>query len=300
MSKRKTRHLSLPAGILLRPQLDALLSNAQTDPDKTLTQAAALSKNVTLDVFLTTLLRSFASTPVNAQAALTPHLSAWLNNVGWGESLKKIVVDQREEAIIINTAFSWLEVSGADVSHLAPVQPGVIFHSAFCYGNEIQASYQSFWHTDHRRNRMLLMAFLTDVDLPWQGSIKDAFLQPEKSPDAVRAKLEAQSAANPFGSDGINSLSAGAFKSALLNGLEQNRKHNIALPADFVPLRDFFAKNLLALPNMPDTPQFTLEDFDFLASNGQNVETLRHHEQQYGKRVRMPDGSELRVFNDFD
>ena len=297
MSKRKSHHLSLPAGILLRPQLDTLLNNAQADPAGVLTQAFGLSKNVTPDVFLATLLRSFAAAPVTVQATLTPHLSAWLNSAGWNDLLKKIVADRREDAIVINTALSWLNASGADVSALAPIQPGLIFHSAFRYGNHVQASYHAFWYTDHRRNRMLLMAFLTDIDLPWKGATKDVFLQPERSPDVIRRKIEAQAAADPFASSKITDISDAEFKYAMLQALAQNRKQKISLPAGLVPLRDFFAHNVLTLPNAPDTPHFTLEDFDTLVRTGQNVEALRRQEQQYGKRVQMPGGREVRVIN---
>ena len=138
-----------------------------------------------------------------------------------------------------------------------------------------------------------MMGFLTDNDLPWQGSIKDVFAQPERSPEALRAKIKD----DDFDGGTITDLSGAAFKHAILHALEQNRKQHISLPADFVPLRDLFAKAVLPLPDQPDTPRFTLDDFDVITRTGQNVEALRRFEQQYGKRVRLPDGKELHVMN---
>ena len=297
MSKRKFRHLSLPPAGLLRPQLDNLLSNAQADPEKTLAQASALSSNVTADLFMATLLRSFAAAPIDVQVALTPHLPAWVHSTGRYDAVQKIATERREEIAVINTARTWLEMSGVDISAFAPVQQGLIFDSAFRHGNDVQASYHAFWYTDHRRNRMLLLAFLTDIDLPWEGATKDVFLQPERSPDAIRRKTEARVAADFFASGKITDISGGAYKYAMLSALTQNRKQKISLPAGLISLRDFFAQNVLTLPNAPNMPHFTLDDFDALARTGQNVEALRRHEQQFGKRVRMPDGKELRVIN---
>ena len=104
MSKRKFRLPSLPAGVLLRPQLDALLGNPQADPEIVLAQALALSKNVSADVFLTTFLRSFAAAPTDMQANLTPHLSTWFLSTGLKDAATKLVTAQREDALVLNTA----------------------------------------------------------------------------------------------------------------------------------------------------------------------------------------------------
>ena len=297
MSKRKSHHLSLPPAALLRPQLDALLGNSQADSETLLMRASALSSNVSTDLFLATFLRSFAAAPLDVQTALIPQLSAWLHSTGRFEAVQKIANEQHEEVAVINTARTWLKASGVDISTLAPVQSGLIFHSAFSYGNDIQASYHAFWYTDHRRNRMMLLAFLTDIDLPWEGATKDVFLQPEKSVDAFRELLKRKADSDPFNTTKTTELSGAAFKNALLKALEKNRKQNISLPEGMMPLRDFFATNILTLPDSPDTPHFNLDDFDVLARTGQNVEALRRHEQQFGKRVSLPDGREVRVLN---
>ena len=269
-------------------------------PEIVLAQALALSKNVSADVFLTTFLRSFAAAPTDVQANLTPHLSTWFLSTGLKDAATKLVTAQREDALVLNTALKWLALSGVDMSSFTPVAQGPVFHSALRYGNDIQASYHGFWYNDHRRRQMTMMGFLTDNDLPWEGSIKDVFAQPERSPDALRAKIEG----DDFDGGTITDLSGAAFKHAILHALEQNRKQHISLPADFVPLRDLFAKAVLTLPDQPDTPRFTLADFDVMARTGQNVEALRRYEQQYGKRARLRDGREIRVINpefgDFD
>lgn len=63
-------------------------------------------------------------------------------------------------------------------------------------------------------------------------------------------------------------------------------------------IRDLFAMHLLALPDAPDTPAFTLDDFDQLAQVGQSAEAITHMEQTVGRRVRLEDGQEILVMGD--
>jgi hypothetical protein len=297
MGKRKSGRHSLPPATMLRPRLDALLGDPQTDPDTLLAQASALADNVSSELFLATLLRSFAAAPLELQTLLAPRLPAWLRNAGRYDAVQKIAVEQREEPAVIETARRWLQADGVDIGALAPVQRGAIFDSAFCYGNEIQSSYHAFWHVDHHRDRMHHFAYLTDMDLTWQGAAKDAYLEIVRSPDALRNEMEGQSLAHGLGESQVTDVSGAAFKRALLTALEANRREHIRLPSGLAPLRDFFASNILALPDQPDTPRFSVNDFDALAQTGQNVESLRLNERRFGKRVALPDGEEVRVLN---
>ena len=52
---------------------------------------------------------------------------------------------------------------------------------------------------------------------------------------------------------------------------------------------------MLSLPDEPDTPAFTVDDFNFLARNGKLPEKIIQFEQTVGRRVRMEDGKEILV-----
>jgi hypothetical protein len=59
--------------------------------------------------------------------------------------------------------------------------------------------------------------------------------------------------------------------------------------------RDAFERVVLLLPDVPDTPAFTMEDFDFLAHHGERPEGIMHFEQTVGRRVRLDDGEEILI-----
>jgi hypothetical protein len=50
---------------------------------------------------------------------------------------------------------------------------------------------------------------------------------------------------------------------------------------------------VLSLPDAPDTPAFSTDDFHALSEAGQSAETLSRFEQTVGRRVLMEDGKEL-------
>ena len=300
MSKHKFRNKapSLPAAVLLRPRLDTLLANAQTDPQQTLADAWALSQPIAAPIFAATFLRSFVSASAIAHEALAPYLSTWIQSSGMQASLLALVNDMQRELPVLTAARNLLILSGVDTSTLAPIPTQQIFAGAFCYGNEIQTSWHGSWFADHRQRNVTILSFLTDNDLPWLGSVKDVFTQPARSLAAYRAKIE-----ESFGDEdrldaAFSDLREAQFKHALISALGHNRKQDISLPSGLAPLREQFAAMVLTLPDQPDTPPFTLQDFDALARSGQNVEALRRHERQFGKRVMLPDGTELRVLND--
>jgi hypothetical protein len=90
-------------------------------------------------------------------------------------------------------------------------------------------------------------------------------------------------------------LTAAEAKRRMLAALEHNRQEHIRLHPDLISARDLFLRYALALPDEPDTPLFTAEDFDFLASNGRQPEALKRDERRFGYRARLPDGQEIRI-----
>ncbi len=295
MSKRKGRTPSLPPAVLLRPRLDALLTGQNVGPEVLLSQIGALLPGVSSGVFLATLLRSVAAAPAVIQDMLAPRLTAWLRGLGRYDELHAIAFEQSEEPALVRTAQSWLVAGGEDISALAPVRLGLEFCGALRYGSDVQKSVSGFWYADHHRNRVLQLAFLTDTDEPWEGAVKDVFLKSGRSQAAMRQEIEDIAAEVMLGQAGVEDLTDAAFKQTLLSALLINRRQNIGLPFELRELRDFFATNVLSLPDTPGAEGFTLADFDAMSNSGRNVEALRHHERRYGKVVRLDDGEEVRI-----
>lgn len=86
-------------------------------------------------------------------------------------------------------------------------------------------------------------------------------------------------------------------KTVILTALTCNREAEIRLPRDMIRARNLFERQVLSLPDGPDTPAFTMEDFDFLARHGQRPEEIRRFEQTVGRRVRLGDGEEILVID---
>jgi hypothetical protein len=62
----------------------------------------------------------------------------------------------------------------------------------------------------------------------------------------------------------------------------------------------------MPLPDLPDTPAFTTDDFEHLRQVGQSAEGLSAFEQTFGGRVRLDDGPQVLIgpgsldLDDFD
>jgi hypothetical protein len=62
--------------------------------------------------------------------------------------------------------------------------------------------------------------------------------------------------------------------------------------------REYFLRYILTLPNTPETPTFTHEDFNALIHADRTPESIMAFEQNVGRRVRMDDGEEVFVMGD--
>lgn len=134
--------------------------------------------------------------------------------------------------------------------------------------------------------------FLIDYNPPWDGSIKDIIACPQRSPEAaIRDFVEC------WAEQGrpLAPISAVEAKQKILESLECNRKADIRLPRDLITSREPFPHYVLTLPDGPETPPFTIADFDALAQAGQRPEEIMHFEQRVGRRVRLADGKEVMI-----
>ena len=78
----------------------------------------------------------------------------------------------------------------------------------------------------------------------------------------------------------------------------KKRRRKQHKPRDLIRAPDLFLEYVLSLPDMPETPPFTTEDFDQLARTGKSPESISHVEQTVGRRVRLEDGTEVIVMGD--
>jgi hypothetical protein len=141
------------------------------------------------------------------------------------------------------------------------------------------------------------MGFLLDYNPPWDGAVKDVLVTRRLRPKRLLGELlETWSR----GDMGLEQISAEQAKTLILTALNRNRAAGLRLPRDLISEREFVDRYVLSLPDGPDTPAFTGDDFDFLARNGQRPEDIMRFEQTVGRRVRTEDGGEILVMGDLD
>ncbi|MEP7357727.1 MAG: hypothetical protein ABI847_10840, partial [Anaerolineales bacterium] len=171
-------------------------------------------------------------------------------------------------------------------------RPGGSFHSAYAMDDGSQAAVLVFWYANPHGNRVRAIQFLIDHNPPWEGAIKDAFMLPSKAPEALIRRF-----VTVWGARGLAMapIEAPEVKRKLLLALDANRSAGVRLPKDLTALRESFIEQVLSLPDLPDTPAFTPEDFDTLSRSGNSAEDIAHFEQTVGRRLRLEDGKELFV-----
>lgn len=298
--KSKQRAPNIPPLTLLRPRLDALLG------DETLAEKDAQALKAELDAvfdglkaydFLPVLLRAYHSAGRRVQGRLDEVVPEWLGERSYADALLKLMERHniyeggRERASI------WLEGAGADLSALQKVEQRTHFYRAYTYADDSQGLIEVFWYTDHRRRNVQGMNFLIDFNPPWEGAVKDIMIFPSRSPEeAVQEFVDTWRQRDMR----LAPISEADAKKEILKGLEVNRREGIRLPRDLIGARNLFLEYVLTLPDAPETPLFTAEDFDELSRTGKSVEVLREFEQRVGRRVRLKDGKELLVMGSLD
>jgi len=293
--KRSTPNLS-PL-IQLRPRLDQLLSAgalAEKDPQALRTDLDDVFKGLKPSEFLPVLLRAYPSAPEQVQARLDEMLPEWLGERGYTGTLLDLLKKHRIDSKGEQRAQTWLVSAGADVSVLQEEKEEASFYGAYSYYDESQGMVVIYWYTDHRRYDVGGMSFLLDFNPPWEGAVKDIIVLPRRPPE--RAVQEYVGMSRQHGML-LEPISAAEAKKEVLEGLLVNRREKIRLPSDLISARKLFLKHVLSLPDMPETPRFTAQDFEALQRTGKAPEAIRHYEQTVGHRVRMEDGEEVLVMD---
>ncbi len=301
MSKKKKRRANIPPATLLRPRLenlwadDVLLHKESAAIEEEL---KVLARDVTSDLFVATALRAYEAASKAAQAKLDEVLPGWLAENGHAETLHGMMAAQSLAPGLHRLALTWLEAADVDTDGLE-AQPSLFMEAYYLddeegWGAPSQAQATVFWYTDYKKNQARGFSFLLDYNPPWDGSVKDVYIVPQRSPKSLIAGFK------KVWDDSLVPLelvSPERIKTVILKALHCNREAEIRLPRDLINARSLFEDHVLSLPDGPDTPTFTMGDFDILAQQGKAPAQLMHIEQTMGRRVRGEDGEEVVIMD---
>jgi len=300
MSKRKRRKSpGFSPATMLRPRLDTLWTDEvllRKGDEAIINDLNALARGVATDSLVLTVLRAYLAASAPVRARLDTILPRWLSERGHADTLQEMVAGQSLGPGLRPPALAWLKTMGADTKTLEH-QPSLFLKAYYhddeaLWGEKSQAQVTVFWYTDPGKKRAQGIGFLLDYNPPWDGSVKDVLVSPRRPPKRL---LEDVLSVWRRGDMDLESISAERAKVIILTALNCNRAANIRLPRDLIAARDVFDRYVLSLPDAPDTPSFTMDDFDLLARNGKPPEEIVHFERTVGRRVRLEDGSELVV-----
>ena len=301
MSKpRKKRKSKQPSAYvspltLLRPRLDALLGDdalADKDAQEFTSTLETVGADLKPDDFLPVLLRAYQTAPAPVQARLDDVVPHWLGERGEIEVLHTLVQRQNLNPQSQACALAWLETAGVDAAAVQEVRQRTPVYGAYRYLDDSQGLINILWYTDSRQLKVQGMSFLIDFNPPWEGAVKDIMACGPSEPErALRRFVH-------FWADRgtpLQRVSDAEAKQEVLACLAVNRREGIRLPRDLIVNRRLFLDHILTLPDTPDTPPFTAEDFDELSRTGETAESIKTVEARVGRRVRMEDGQELLV-----
>lgn len=302
MSKREKRKKSARRGpdlspaALLRSRLDGLLSNPgwiARDISEQQSDLEVLARGVDTRFFLTTLCKAALSAPPEVQAQLQQVVPPWLKARGYAqllaESLERELSGDPARAMALN----WLSAAGVEVRQPSSREPAELFYKAYAVDDGSQAMVVIFTYRDRQRRRVHGMGFLIDYNPPWEGALKDVLVVPQGDPDSTERNMVDYW--NSRGWMPLKPIDATEAKKRVLTALAANRREGIRLPRDLIAERDLFFRCVLPLPDEPDTPSFTPEDFATLSRTGKSPEEISRFEQKVGRLVRLPDGQKVLV-----
>jgi hypothetical protein len=293
--RKGERHLSSFSPLaLLRPRLDGFLSNeALTRKEYGALKADlnAVFKGLKATEFLPVLLSACRDAPLPVQERMDTVIPVWLSEQGYLQPLLELVQKRQIAEEDEERALAWLKAAGIDVARMEKARPAFQFYKAYMYSDGSQGIIMIFWYSDRRRSRVQGLGFLIDYNPPWEGAVKDVMVFPQRTLEKAQREFV------DFWARRFTLISPGPaeVKLEILRALECNKHEQIRLPRDLVLARDLFVKHVLTLPDTPETPGFTLEDFVRLSRSGRPAEAIMEFEQKVGRLVRLEDGKEVLV-----
>ena len=276
----------------LRPRLDQLLRGDDLE-SRFHTELDTLTGGLKPAAFLPTMIAATGAAPAAAQETLDEAIPEWLNARGHVAALGELVERHTFSGEQQERALAWLAAAGADTSQLSTeLAAWDPFYDAYSLDGGSQGTLMIFWYTSPRKHRVQGLSLLLDFEPPWDGAVKDTMRYPQRAPEAAIEEFVdfwLERGQTPL------RIPAVEAKERAIEALEHNRQSNIRLHPDLIAAREHFLRYVLALPDGPDTPQFTAADFDYLATHGENPEAIKRNERMYGYRSRLPNGEEVLI-----
>lgn len=301
MSKKrrgKQKSPNIPPITGLRRRLDAQFRRegwAERDDEALRAALDAAFEGLKADEALPVLVRARQQAPERVGQRLDKVIPGWLDARGYRDTLLALLEQDAIYAEGQPVATTWLQEAGVAPGALEEIQEEPsLFYAAYAYDDTSQGVVFVFWYTDRRRIRVCGMNFLIDHNPPWEGAVKDITVLPTRTPEAATEGVHL------FHQRGMAVLEVDPTeaKDAILRALQANRQESIRLPQDLVLAREMFLEHVLTLPDGPETPSFSAQDFDALTQQDRLAEALRVEEQLFGRRMRLEDGSEMVFLGD--
>jgi hypothetical protein len=302
--RKKKKRISLSPATSLRPRLDNLWADdalLHKDDVAITGDLDVIAKDIAPGLFVATLLRAYLAASASVRARLDNVLPNWLDSRDHVSTLKEMLATQSLNSDSRAQALAWMVSLGIDTESFQSLPS--LFLDAYYYddeaflGEKSQAYVIVLWYEDFSKRRAQGMGFLLDYNPPWDGCVKDILVTPRRAPKRLLKNV-----LDTWERGGMEPWPLGAqrAKTVILTALNCNRTAGIRLPSDLIAARELFDRYVMSLPEAPDTPSFTLDDFDLLARQGEQPEEIVHYEQTVGRRVRIGDGKEVLVMGDLD
>jgi hypothetical protein len=296
MSKadRKPKRPNIAPAALLRARLEAAWlaeSAAGQAPEQLAAALQAASYGLKPALVISVVLSAFEAARPEVQAKLETALPAWLAQRDGLGALETLITKDQLTAAQKATGLRWLAATGREVVTLTPSAAST-FHSAYLLEGEWQTAVIILWYSNPQRSRARGLEVLIDGNPPWDWAVKEVMLLPNKPPETLIERYVDMWKEN---GPAMTPMDAPALKRRLVVALRQNEAAHIRLPADLIGLREVFFEHVLSLPDGPDTPAFSADDFDRLSTTGQSAEEVSRFEQTVARRIRLDDGQEVLV-----
>ncbi|MCD4738063.1 MAG: hypothetical protein K8R89_02235 [Anaerolineae bacterium] len=301
MSKRKHKRKLSPT-VTLRPRLEHLWADEallHRDDSALAGDLDVLRHGIEPRFLLRTMLRTYDAASPEVRARLDAVLPAWLRKHEYLSTLREIATDATPAAELRNPLQAWLAITGLEIQLAAADAPDLFYRALYLndeerLGEQSQGFLAILWYTNQRKWQASGLGILLDYNPPWDGAVKDIMILPSRNPERLLKHLHSM---HSKGDMKLRPISPEQAKTLMLKSLFCNQTSEIRLPLDLIKAKSEFEQWILALPDGPDTPEFTLEDFKRLAHNGKSPEAIVHYEQTVGHRIRLEDGKELLIID---
>jgi hypothetical protein len=294
-NKKGDRRPNLPAVTLLRPRLDALFANpawSQQAEEQRLAELAGLMAAAPATSALPILLKAVQAAPAPELDRVQHTAQQWVSQTERLAALTTLVQQALLDDADTDLALAWLDAAGVETAGIRPEVEHPFF-AAYIGEDQFgsQGVFVLLWYANRMGSRVTGLNLLIDYNPPWEGSVKDVIVLPTRATDdAIRDFINLWEERLDLEMEPLHAAEA---KTTIINLLLQNRAQNIRPHRDLLACRQQIADYILTLPDEPDTPPFSIDDFDALAELDQSAESVMHFEQTVGRRARTDDGQEI-------